>query len=103
MTSKDGIFDKGMYIIEYIERWTDRHDRVHEHMYRDIAQAHIDSDGQISWMVTGQEWHGVFHVENKVRVLAYIDLINCTCVPQPQPKQTDDQGELSCMMKEAEK
>ena len=98
---KDGVHDNGMYIIDYTERYTDRWGRVTENRHRDVAQAYIDSDGQISWMVTGQEWNSVYHVENEVIVLAYIDLINCTCVPMQQPKRIEDQGELNRMMKEA--
>lgn len=75
VVEKDGIYNAGMYIINWTEHYDRRGQHV-THVHRDIAQAHIDSNGDISWMVTGQEWNGVDHKFNNVHVLAYIDIIN---------------------------
>ena len=85
MSNKE-IVNGGTYIID----WTyDFHDiRLGEkvtHTIRVVAEAAVseryDNSIYIQWMHMGMDYHSLIHDEDDIKVIAFIDVDQCTCVP----------------------
>ncbi len=86
MSNKE-IVNGGTYIIDWTYDFYDKWlgNKKVTHKIRVIAEASVseryDGSMSIDWMRMGTDYHSLFHDEDDIKVIAFIDVDQCTCVP----------------------